>query len=97
VHLRRLGPGCERCHNPNGWQRWRFDHDTQTSFELHGAHVDLACEQCHRTPVTSPIKLSGGCAGCHAKDDRHRGAFGRDCGRCHRDTSWQEFELRRLP
>jgi hypothetical protein len=97
VHLRRLGPGCERCHNPNGWQRWRFDHDTQTSFELHGAHVDLACEQCHRTPVTNRIKLSGGCVGCHTKDDRHRGAFGRDCGRCHRDTSWQEFELRRLP
>jgi hypothetical protein len=47
--------------------------------------------------VANRIKLSGGCVGCHTKDDRHRGGFGRDCGRCHRDTSWQEFELRRLP
>jgi hypothetical protein len=97
VHLRPLGPGCEGCHNPNGWGRWRFDHDTQTSFQLHGAHVALGCDQCHRRPVKSRIELSGTCVGCHAKDDRHRGAFGRDCGRCHSDTSWQDVELRRLP
>jgi hypothetical protein len=97
VHLRRLGPDCGNCHNPNGWERWRFDHGTQTSFQLHGAHVDLGCDQCHRTPVRSRIELSGTCVDCHATDDRHRGAFGKDCGRCHSDTSWQDLELRRLP
>lgn len=97
VHLRRLGPDCELCHNPNGWDRWRFDHGSQTSFELHGAHGDLTCDRCHSVPVKNSIELSASCIGCHAKDDRHRGAFGRDCGTCHRDESWSEIELRPLP
>lgn len=28
------------------------------------------------------------CAGCHDRKDRHLGRFGRDCGQCHRLTSW---------
>ena len=27
---------CGTCHNPNGWDRWQFDHDTQTTYPLVG-------------------------------------------------------------
>lgn len=95
VHLRRLGPDCALCHNPNGWALWRFDHDKQTSFALHGAHVGLDCHACHRAPVEDEIHLPGDCAGCHARDDRHHGAFGPDCGRCHGDDSWRNARVGR--
>jgi hypothetical protein len=33
-HAGRLGPNGATCHNPNGWSRWRFDHDKQTRYPL---------------------------------------------------------------
>jgi hypothetical protein len=93
VHLQRLGPACEECHNPNGWSFWRFDHDSQTEFPLDGAHTDLVCHACHRASLASEIDLPRHCQGCHARDDVHSGAFGRSCERCHRDTSWEEIEV----
>lgn len=95
-HLRRLGTDCALCHNPNGWVRWRFDHDTQTKFALHGAHEKLDCHACHRLPMQEQVVASGTCASCHARDDRHAGAFGRDCGRCHSETAWDSIDLREL-
>lgn len=93
VHLGRLGSACEQCHNPNGWRFWRFDHDTQTTFALHGAHADLECHDCHRTARTAGVRLGVGCESCHSRDDVHFGAFGHDCARCHGDESWQQVEM----
>jgi hypothetical protein len=95
AHQMRLGPDCELCHNPNGWRVWRFDHDRQTRFPLGGAHAELGCDACHRSPAPHGIEIASQCAACHARDDRHQGAFGRDCGRCHEDTSWSEVSLGR--
>jgi hypothetical protein len=95
LHVGRLGPDCARCHNPNGWDRWRFDHDRDTRFELRGAHEPLDCHACHRAPPDSGVPLLSTCAGCHARDDRHGGGFGSDCERCHGETSWSEVEIRR--
>jgi hypothetical protein len=95
VHLRRLGSGCEDCHNPNGWKFWRFDHDTRTSFALRGAHEGLGCHACHKLARTDAGRVAADCAECHARDDRHFGAFGLDCGRCHGDASWRDVELTR--
>ena len=93
VHLQRLGPACEQCHNPNGWSFWRFDHAAQTDYPLRGAHADLVCHACHRATLASEIDLPRHCEGCHARDDVHSGAFGRSCERCHRDSSWDEIEM----
>jgi len=92
VHRGSLGTDCGRCHNPNGWHLWRFDHGKETSFALHGAHAELDCHACHGSR-DHPDAVNGSCAECHARDDRHYGAFGRDCGRCHGDDTWSEVHM----
>ena len=92
IHEGSLGDGCARCHNPNGWPIWRFDHDAQTDFALHGRHADLSCASCHLPGRAGP-ESSGACESCHARDDAHRGSFGRDCGLCHGDEAWRPARL----
>lgn len=89
-HEGRLGSRCERCHNPNGWKLWRFDHEKQTQFPLTGSHAGLSCHACHSKPHATDLKVSRDCASCHASDDKHRGAFGRACGACHSTNSFSE-------
>lgn len=87
-HERRLGRGCELCHNPNGWNFWRFDHDTQTAFRLDGAHAEARCHDCHASAVDE-IRVSSTCGTCHADDDVHLGRFGQSCSRCHTTSTWK--------
>ena len=82
---------CESCHNPVAWDLWLFDHNTQTDFELDGAHVDVACNDCHRSSLESMQKTGDLCADCHRSDDIHDGEFGPDCRRCHSDGSFEEL------
>jgi hypothetical protein len=93
VHLRRLGDDCARCHNPNGWKLWRFEHEAQTGFALHGAHAELDCHACHRAPLDAGSPLLTTCGGCHAQDDPHGGGFGRACERCHAESAWRDVEI----
>ena len=88
-HKGRLGPECGQCHNPNGWLRSSFNHDTQTRFPLTGAHVGLDCHECHNKPVNGPPTLDLVCGTCHHKDDVHRGSFGQECQRCHSTRTWR--------
>ncbi len=81
---------CGSCHNPVAWTSWTFDHDQQTNFALTGAHVDVGCDDCHRTSF-SGMKLGGGsCGNCHKSSDLHDGEFGPDCGRCHSADSFSD-------
>ena len=66
----------------NGWALWRFDHARETHFPLTGAHAQLRCADCHREPPGSG-KTSPLCVACHRQDDRHQGAYGTQCERCH--------------
>lgn len=95
VHERKLGADCARCHNPNGWEVWRFDHDHDTRFALHGAHRGIDCLACHTSPVSGKIHLSSNCGDCHARDDAHRGSFGTRCGDCHSTTTWKGARIPR--
>ena len=81
---------CDACHNPIDWNIWTFDHDLQTEFPLEGAHVDVLCEDCHRSPLEKMEAIDGSCRGCHRADDVHDGEFGFDCGRCHTSASFRE-------
>ncbi len=99
VHERRLGPECATCHNPNGWDRWLFDHDRQTDFALTGGHAGLQCVACHVKPIEKAstrgaLEVSSRCDACHLSDSPHDDAFGRDCERCHVDSSWKKIERR---
>ena len=85
VHKGGLGQKCESCHSPNGWAIWEFDHAKQTGFALTGAHAKTSCAGCHQEPPGTK-KMRSDCVSCHRKDDRHLGAYGLQCDRCH--TTW---------
>lgn len=81
---------CGSCHNPVDWDRWTFDHNVQTDFILDGAHVDVACDDCHRITLEKIKATDGSCGSCHRADDIHDGEFGPDCGRCHSASSFSD-------
>jgi Cytochrome c3 len=93
-HEGRLGANCALCHNPNGWVRWRFDHDKQTRFALTGAHKGVQCEACHRDKNVAKIALEKTCYGCHVADDVHQGSFGRTCEKCHSTATFKQGSVR---
>jgi len=95
THKGSLTPRCERCHNPNGWSFWQFDHKKQTDYPLEGGHIGLTCKACHKTPVKTEIELSTECTGCHSADDIHRGQYGNQCDRCHTVKDFKIIQLNR--
>jgi len=92
THEGRFNEDCASCHNPVDWNEWLFDHDTQTTLALSGAHLEVLCDDCHRRPLTAMSKLNGRCGDCHRSDDVHDGEFGYDCGRCHSADSFSDVE-----
>jgi hypothetical protein len=96
-HDGHLSEACGRCHNPNGWRVWEFDHDTQTRFHLTGAHKQLVCSDCHTIALeTFATGAPRRCVNCHAGDDVHDGEYGRACDSCHTTTDFREATLERL-
>jgi hypothetical protein len=93
VHEGRLGSRCSECHNPNGWQLWRFDHGRRTRLALQGGHQGLACQSCHTDAKKSRMTLSRRCESCHAMEDPHRGSFGTRCGNCHQVEGWGDLRI----
>ena len=89
-HRGNFGDRCDACHNPVSWDAWTFDHDTQTDFSLTNAHVNVACNDCHRSSLDKIKKIDGSCRSCHRADDIHDGEFGPNCGRCHTSDSFSE-------
>ena len=94
VHKRRLGTQCESCHNARDWRIWDFDHSRKTRFELDGAHARLDCYACHKQPVDAKATLPTACVSCHAGEDVHDGAFGRQCEKCHVTSSFKTVKSR---
>lgn len=94
-HEARLGTSCASCHNPNGWAFWSFDHDTRTKYRLTGQHAGLECEACHTQARNKDVQLATDCASCHARDDVHKGAFGRRCEQCHTTRKFKGAKLRK--
>jgi hypothetical protein len=91
-HEQRYTDDCASCHNPVDWLAWQFDHDRLTNFPLDGAHLDVACDDCHRQPLASMQRIGNRCGDCHRADDIHDGEFGADCGRCHSSGSFSDVE-----
>ena len=89
-HQGNLHDSCAECHNPVAWELSQFDHDLGTDFRLEGAHINVACESCHRAPLEVIKAIDGACGDCHRTDDVHDGEFGADCGRCHSADTFSE-------
>ncbi|MEQ1607923.1 MAG: cytochrome c3 family protein [Hyphomonadaceae bacterium] len=85
-HEGKLGPDCASCHNEQAWKVGTFNH-ARTGFALQGKHATIRCEACHVKSVTAPLPRD--CAGCHGKDDVHKGRNGLACADCHVARSWK--------
>ena len=92
IHKGSLGKECAKCHSPNGWRIWEFDHGKETGFALSGAHAKLTCGGCHKQPADE-VKLNPTCLSCHEQDDVHLGQYGRQCQRCHSTITFKGARL----
>jgi Cytochrome c3 len=93
-HEGRLGSDCARCHNAVDWKKVRFDHGRDTGFQLTGKHQTADCAACHKERAPATLKLPTACFDCHQDVDVHRGAYGGDCAKCHRSTTWTQAYIK---
>ena len=97
------GGRCESCHDVNGFRPARYgpeDH-AKTGYPLAGAHLAVACDQCHQRTASGTGRVmvplhfaSTRCVDCHK--DPHRGEVAPfvakgGCETCHRVESWREI------
>ncbi|MEW5829004.1 MAG: hypothetical protein AB1846_08965 [Chloroflexota bacterium] len=85
-HGGKYGTNCGVCHSTTAWKPATFDHNL-SAFPLTGAHVSVACEQCHANGVFDGTPTA--CSACHADPAFHLGLFGTDCASCHTTTAWR--------
>ena len=92
-----LAHECLECHTTNAWQPAQFDHNL-ADFPLTGAHVSLACAQCHDNGQYSGTPAD--CWSCHQTDyqtsenpDHVAGNFPQTCQQCHTTTGWQPAQF----
>ena len=95
-HKGQLGPQCESCHNVSDWKDAKhFDH-SKTRYPLTGAHIQVACEKCHKPDAPGgPVRFKdmkfANCVDCHA--DPHHNAFKpKRCEDCHTTVSWKKIQ-----
>lgn len=88
THKGSNGTLCADCHGSSNWKESHFDHDTQTSFLLRGAHRKTTCEACHKSG-SPKADAPDTCDGCHEKDDPHKGSLGKLCTSCHDENAWK--------
>jgi len=62
---------CRNCHTPVDWFAEKFNHEIHSNFKLEGAHINVACEKCHKTEKrlgTTFVRykpLNVECKACH--------------------------------
>lgn len=89
---------CKECHTEHKgrtvkiviFDPTKFDHGTQTDFQLRGGHLapKVKCLSCHFAGKKYSEAPST-CNGCHKKDDKHKGGLGTDCAKCHVEKDWK--------
>lgn len=102
-HQGDLGSDCARCHQQ---ETWRPDDmvgaHTRSRFPLSGAHVRVACHQCHPGAfVGNFVPTDPSCVTCHradlarANNPPHIALGWTDrCDRCHLPTDWHQAEIK---
>lgn len=83
---------CALCHSTSSWLGAEYDHSA-TQFPLTGAHVGLACLDCHSSGQYAG--LPSDCYSCHSEDfnatvdPAHVAAgYSQDCTECHTTSTW---------
>jgi hypothetical protein len=85
AHQGQFGQDCAGCHTPEDWKAASFDH-SRTAFPLDGAHLNVACQQCHTDNTFKGTPTQ--CAACHAEPQYHLGLFKQACETCHTTQAW---------
>ena len=96
-----FGTDCQACHSLTA-MRWAgsFNHDL-TVFPLTGAHVAVACSQCHTTTQFAAAPTT--CYGCHTDAVTNRTTpvphinFPTDCKGCHDTQTWTDVTTASVP
>jgi hypothetical protein len=88
---------CLQCHSEIVWSPSTFDHN-QTQFPLSGAHVTVACSDCHINGQFTGLTTD--CWSCHENDylgvtdpNHAQGQFSHDCLQCHSEQAWSPATL----
>ncbi len=89
VHKETFGAQCLGCHDGVDLYGATFDHNT-LAFPLEGEHAKLTCSKCHlgNLSIEALRSTPQECYACHAEDDEHNGAFGKNCATCHSPSDW---------
>ena len=82
--------GCARCHTTTSWTERIFDHNKNTHFPIDGAHLGVACKQCHPTGFGQANKA---CVSCHDIDEWAGHPPLGPCEKCHTTTTGWEKSL----
>jgi hypothetical protein len=83
---------CATCHGTEAWKPATFDH-TRTQFPLTGRHNRVACDQCHKGDLKTP--LSNACSACHKAPANHVAeGYGTACAECHTTNDWAAADAR---
>ncbi|MDZ7266834.1 MAG: hypothetical protein ONB48_06380 [candidate division KSB1 bacterium] len=84
---------CSSCHSNVAWKPANFDHN-RTRFPLTGAHLAVACAQCHVNGQYTGTPTA--CFSCHQADYQRAtnpnhvaGNFSQECSSCHTTSAWQ--------
>ncbi len=93
-HKSVFGINCQKCHNEADWKTTTFNHNRDTKYLLKGKHTQTKCESCHKPPP-APQKLQpdSTCYSCHQADDVHKGTEGKQCEKCHTESTWKVKEF----
>jgi hypothetical protein len=91
-----ISTDCLACHDTRAWQGVIADH---RDLPLADAHGGLACNRCHESGTYAGTAPE--CYSCHRADyeqtsrlDHAAAAFGTDCAKCHKSTTWSETTFR---
>ena len=90
-HVTTFGAKCMACHSGADPFGTNFDHNT-LAFPLIGKHAQASCVSCHANggSLEALRATPKDCYACHAKNDRHKGSFGKNCGQCHSTNGWTD-------
>lgn len=85
---------CEDCHDVQGFRpsRYPLAKHAEAAFPLAGAHLAVACDQCHRRSADGPVALQlahDDCTACHADPHGPAPQEGRSCTGCHAVEGWR--------
>jgi hypothetical protein len=98
---------CEKCHNGATWKvaNYTIAVHQKGTYPLTGAHMAVACNDCHKPMLGSPVALyhfkSVACTTCH--EDIHHGEFAErmamlspdrkpmGCEACHQTKDWHDM------